>query len=181
MTITSRLAVLGALALGQLAPTPAVALHSPQVDGASAVLKDATGQEVGTATFEPAAGGLALKVRVKGLKPGPHGIHVHAEGRCEGPDFATAGGHFNPTGKKHGLQNPMGHHGGDLPNLLVGADGSGELSATLTGVTLEEGADALFHHGGAALVIHAGEDDGKTDPAGGSGPRVACGVVRRGT
>ncbi len=179
--MTPRLAAALAAALALLVAPPARAEGSPQVEGAAAVLKDAAGHEVGKATFEPTAGGVTMMVRVTGLKPGLHGIHVHAEGRCDAPGFMTAGGHFNPTGRMHGLDSPMGHHAGDLPNLRVGPDGKGELSATLAGVTLAEGKDSLFHQGGTALVIHADQDDEKTDPAGNAGTRVACGVIHRGT
>jgi Cu-Zn family superoxide dismutase len=155
---------------------PALALASPVTSD----LRDAAGKAVGTATFTAAKGGVKVKVKVSGLKPGLHGFHVHAAGVCEGPDFKTAAGHFNPAGRQHGLDNPMGHHGGDMPNLLVGADGQGEATATLAGVTLGEGDTSLFHAGGTALVLHADADDGKTDPAGNAGARIACGVVRRG-
>jgi Cu-Zn family superoxide dismutase len=156
---------------------PSFALASP---AAMAQLLDAAGKPVGTATFAAVQGGVQVKVKVSGLKPGPHGFHVHAAGLCEGPDFKTAAGHFNPSGKKHGLDSPAGHHGGDLPNLVVGADGAGEATAVLEGVTLDEGVASLFHAGGTAVVIHADADDGKTDPSGNSGARIACGVVQRG-
>jgi Cu-Zn family superoxide dismutase len=146
---------------------------------ATAELKDATGKPVGSATFEPAQGGVRVRVTVSGLAPGAHGLHVHGAGACVGPDFKSAGGHFNPTGRKHGLLNPEGHHGGDLPNLEVAADGRGAATAVLGGVTLGEGAASLFHEGGTSLVVHADPDDGKTDPAGNSGARIACGVVTR--
>jgi len=155
---------------------PSFALATP---AATALLQDAAGKPVGTAAFSAGPGGVQVKVKVSGLKPGPHGFHVHAAGLCEGPDFKTAAGHFNPSGKKHGLDSPAGHHGGDLPNLVVGADGTGEATATLAGVTLGEGETSLFHAGGTALVIHADADDGKTDPSGNSGARIACGVVQR--
>jgi len=174
MTLRTRftLAALGAVLL-----VPALAQAHP---GATAALKDHDGKPVGTATFSPVAGGVELTVKVSDLTPGLHGIHVHAVGTCEAPEFKTAGGHFNPAGKKHGLDSPEGHHGGDLPNLKVGADGHGTLTATLAGVTLGDGDASLFHAGGTALVIHAGPDDEKTDPAGNSGARVACGVVAKG-
>ena len=156
---------------------PSIAAASP---AATAELKDAAGKPVGTATFAAAGHGVQVKVKVAGLKPGPHGFHVHAAGLCEGPDFKTAAGHFNPAGKKHGLDSPAGHHGGDLPNLVAGADGAGEATSILAGVTLGEGEASLFHAGGTALVIHADADDGKTDPSGNSGARIACGVVQRG-
>jgi Cu-Zn family superoxide dismutase len=156
---------------------PGLALASPT---ATADLKDGAGKTVGSAAFSSADGGVQVKVQVAGLKPGAHGFHVHAAGLCEGPDFKSAAGHFNPAGKKHGLDNPMGHHDGDLPNLVVGPDGQGQATATLAGVTLGEGDTSLFHAGGTAVVIHADADDGKTDPAGNAGARIACGVVRRG-
>jgi Cu-Zn family superoxide dismutase len=164
------------LVLAVLLVAPALA----QASAASADLKDAAGKPVGTASFASVDGGVRVTIQVSGLKPGPHGFHVHAAGVCEGPDFKTAAGHFNPTGKKHGLQNPQGHHGGDMPNLVVGANGQGEAAATLAGVTLGEGDASLFHAGGTAVVIHADADDGTTDPAGNAGARIACGVVRRG-
>ena len=133
----------------------------------------------GAARASPGAT-VELKVKVTDLTPGNHGIHVHAVGMCEAPEFKTAGGHFNPTGKKHGLDNPEGHHGGDLPNLSVGADGHGTLTTTLEGLTLGAGDTSLFHAGGTALVVHADPDDEKTDPSGNSGARVACGVVSKG-
>ena len=156
---------------------PSAALAAPT---GTAELKDAAGRPVGTATFFTTEGGVKVKVQVTGLKPGAHGFHVHAAGLCEGPDFKTAGGHFNPAGKQHGLSNPKGHHGGDMPNLEVGADGRGEASAVLAGVTLGQGKGSLFQPAGTSVVIHADPDDGKTDPAGNSGARIACGVIRRG-
>ncbi len=157
--------------------TPALAFAAPAV---TADLKDAAGKEVGTATFAAGKGGVTVDVKAWGLTPGPHGFHVHAVGSCEGPDFKTAGGHFNPAGKHHGLDNPQGHHGGDMPNLVAGPDGKGHAAATLAGVTLGQGDASLFHAGGTSVVIHADADDGKSDPAGNSGARIACGVIHRG-
>jgi Cu-Zn family superoxide dismutase len=119
-------------------------------------------------------------VSVSGLTPGPHGIHIHEQGACTGPDFGSAGGHLNPAGRQHGLENPAGPHAGDLPNLLVDADGSAD---TIFAVSpdLLAGGEGLFHVGGTAVVVHAERDDQHTDPSGGSGARVACGVVERGT
>ena len=175
MTPRTRLA-LAALASAVLV-APGAARASP---GATAQLKDGAGKPIGTATFSPVAGGVELTVKVTDLTPGPHGLHVHAVGLCEAPEFKSAGGHFNPTGKHHGLANPEGHHGGDLPNLTVGPDGHGTLTATLQGVTLGADDASLFHDGGTAVVIHADRDDERTDPAGNSGARVACGVVQHG-
>ena len=116
---------------------------------------------------------------VTGLPAGVHGIHIHTVGMCQGPNFASAGGHFNPLMKKHGKDNPDGMHAGDLPNFNVGANGKGKATMTAAMVTLGDGMNSLFHPGGTALVIHAGPDDYKTDPAGNSGDRIACGVVEK--
>ena len=142
-----------------------------------ATLKDAQGKEVGAATFTEGDGGVQLAVEVHGLPPGTHGIHVHGVGKCEAPKFESAGPHFNPSQKKHGLENPAGHHDGDMPNLPVGPDGKGKLQAKLAGVSLGSGPKSLLGPAGTALVVHAGPDDEQTDPAGNSGARIACGIV----
>jgi Cu-Zn family superoxide dismutase len=121
---------------------------------------------------------VVLRLRAWDLPPGIHGFHIHESGVCESPAFETAGGHFNPFGKKHGLKNPDGPHAGDLPNLLVLPDGTVELTITVPGVTLRPGRNSLLRPEGASLVIHADPDDGKSDPAGNSGPRIACGIIR---
>ncbi len=146
---------------------------------ARTTLRDGRGRDVGTAAFAPSKGGVKVSVKVAGLPPGTHGIHIHAVAKCEPPDFKSAGGHFNPAGKKHGLHNPEGAHAGDLPSLAVGADGTAQASFTARGTTLESGKGSLFGPEGTALVIHADPDDGKTDPAGNSGARIACGVIER--
>ena len=116
---------------------------------------------------------------VEKLPPGTHGIHIHTVGKCEGPAFTTAGGHFNPDAKKHGKDNPDGMHAGDLLNIEVGADGTGNANLRAMNVTLGDGPNSLFHDGGTALVIHATADDYKTDPSGNSGARIACGVIEK--
>lgn len=147
-------------------------------DTATATLRTAQGQSAGTATFTQSGGIVQLKLKATGLTPGQHGLHVHETGKCDGPDFKSAGGHFNPHGRRHGTLNEAGTHAGDLPNLTVAADGTAALQATLHGVTLERGAaHSLLDADGAALVIHAKEDDQKSDPAGNSGDRIACGVI----
>ncbi|MCW3848544.1 superoxide dismutase family protein [Sphingomonas sp. LB-2] len=138
---------------------------------ATAVLRDARGAEIGTAAAKEAGGALRVTVEVSGLTPGLHGVHVHSAGKCDAPDFASAGGHWNPTGHQHGSMNPAGPHAGDLPNLSVAADGRGHIEFTLPGTY-----EGLLDQDGAALVVHAGQDDLKTDPSGNSGGRVACGV-----
>ena len=139
---------------------------------AVATLMTADGKDVGTVTVLPAGEGMRLAVQVKGLPAGEHGIHLHTVGKCEGPKFTSAGSHWNPTAKKHGLANPDGPHAGDIPNLTVAADGSGIVNTTLSGSVA-----GLLDADGAAVVVHAKPDDGKTDPSGDSGDRIACAVL----
>ncbi len=146
---------------------------------AKADLSDSKGQHVGTAKLKGTDQGVSVAIEVANLPPGVHGFHIHAVGKCETPDFKSAGGHFNPEGKKHGLENPEGHHAGDLQNLTVDARGKAKVKVVVTGVTLGEGANSLFHPEGTALVIHAAPDDMKTDPAGNAGARIACGVITK--
>lgn len=147
--------------------------------GAHANIVNAQGQKIGTATIRQADGGIRIEVQVSQLPPGTHGIHIHTVGKCESPDFVSAGGHLNPTSKKHGKDNPEGPHAGDLLNIQV--DATGHATATLLdpNATLGDGSNSLFHEGGTAIVIHANTDDYKTDPAGNSGARIACGIVER--
>ena len=147
---------------------------------AKAVLINAEGKEVGTATFEEVPGGIKVALQVSGLPPGFHACHIHSVGLCDPPDFKSAGPHFNPTNKKHGKQNPEGPHAGDLSDLTVGKDGTGNLDARVPAITLfGKGENSLFHPGGTSLVIHASPDDNTTDPAGNAGARIACGVITR--
>ncbi len=157
-------------------PAPGSASPAP---AATATLRDAQGKEIGTATLTPAHGGVRVTVSVTGIPPGLHGLHVHAVGKCEGPGFQSAGGHFNPAGKEHGLDNPRGSHAGDMPNLSVGADGGGRGEFLAHGASLDGGPGSLFPEGGTAVVLHAAADDMKSDPAGNAGARIACGVVTR--
>lgn len=146
---------------------------------ATAELKDANGQVVGQVKLKEGKNAVILSAKVTKLSPGEHAIHVHTVGKCEAPDFKTAGGHFNPENKKHGLENPEGHHAGDMPNFTIGATRKGSYTGTLQGVTLAgSGANSLFHEGGTAVVIHEKADDMKSDPAGNAGARIACGPVQ---
>lgn len=147
---------------------------------ASAPLVDASGATKGMATVAETPDGLRLIVEASGLASGPHGLHIHSIGRCDPPDFTSAGPHWNPTGKMHGRDAPNGPHMGDFPNLIVGTDGSGRLEAVLPGARLASGSTPLLDADGAAIVIHAAADDYKTDPSGNSGARVACGVFAKG-
>jgi Cu-Zn family superoxide dismutase len=140
-------------------------------------LQDAQGKPVGTATLSEASAGIRMDVRVENLTPGEHAIHFHQNAKCEAPDFKSAGPHFNPDGKKHGLDNPEGHHAGDNPNFTVGANGKARFKRDDKDVTFGSDSHSLFSNGGTALVIHAKADDQKTDPAGNAGDRVACGVI----
>ena len=145
---------------------------------ASATLVDGAGAMIGWAKLtEDATGRVHVNVQVDGLTPGQHGIHLHAIGSCIGPAFTSAGGHHNPLGTQHGLDNPAGAHAGDLPNLDVNVVGRGRLQATTERVTLSAGPVGLFDANGSAIIIHAAQDDQVTDPTGNSGARVACGVI----
>ncbi|WP_157216244.1 superoxide dismutase family protein [Flavisphingomonas formosensis] len=144
---------------------------------AGAVLSDASGAQKATATLTQMRKGIRLVVDATGLPAGVHGVHLHTVGQCAAPDFASAGGHWNPTHKMHGKDNPMGEHMGDLPNITIGADGVGHLDTMIPNAMLSGGEMPLLDADGAAVVIHATADDYKTDPSGNSGGRIACGVL----
>lgn len=142
-------------------------------------LKDAKGNDVGTATIVAKGTGVEVKLALKGLPPGEHAVHFHQNAKCDPPDFKSAGPHFNPTGKQHGLQNPQGHHAGDMPNFTVKENGTAKATVKDGDVVLGTGSEtnSLFANGGTAIMIHAKADDMKTDPAGNAGDRIACGAI----
>lgn len=152
-------------------PAGAVAAATP---GAVAGFIGTDGNSIGNAVLFDEPAGVRIRTTVTELQPGEHGFHIHAVGRCE-PPFDSAGGHFNPHGRKHGALNAEGRHAGDLPNLTARAGAEANFETVAEGVTLA----SLFDADGSALVIHAGADDYKTDPAGNAGARIACAVIRR--
>ncbi len=156
---------------------PGVTAPSPS---AGATVKDSSGRVVGSAVFLQESDGVRILLDLKGVTPGIKGVHIHAVGRCEAPSFDSAGAHFNPKKTEHGAENKRGPHAGDLPNITVDATGLGHLEVTVPSVTLKAGPDSLLDGQRTALVVHEGPDDMRTDPAGNSGRRIACGVIERG-
>ena len=175
MKLISCVAALGAVAL--LGPALLQGATAEDAATAKAALKDAKGQDVGVASFTQTQAGVLIRLSVRSLPGGEHAFHIHAVGKCELPDFASAGGHFNPTNAHHGMMSGPGH-AGDMPNLHIPADGSLDVEVLNTAVTLDKDKpNSVFHPGGTAVVIHAGKDDYTSDPAGNAGGRIACGVV----
>jgi superoxide dismutase, Cu-Zn family len=159
-----------------------VATLQPREVPVAVQLRNAEGTPVGLAllTADP-AGGTNIAVQARGLTPGEHGIHIHEIGQCDPPDFESAGNHFNPFRVQHGLENPDGPHSGDMPDLPVSRNGTVVNYQATISATLDSGKEtSLLGSNGSALVVHAGEDDQMTDPAGNSGSRVACGVIAPG-
>ena len=153
------------------------ALPDAAMTSAQADIRDASGSPRGTATATQIGDSIRVKIDAMNMAAGAYGAHVHMTGRCDGPAFTSAGGHWNPTNRQHGKDNPAGMHMGDLPNLLVGTDGRGSMEITIPNAWIGGGGARLLDADGAAVVIHAAPDDYRTDPSGNSGARIACGVM----
>lgn len=178
MTLTS-LSIVTAACAGASSPATPEPTLGPPLARAEAVLRDSTGRHVGVATFVERQDGVSVGVSVAGLPPGPHGLHIHEHGVCDAPTFTGAGGHFAPAGRPHGSETANGPHAGDLPNLIVGPEGTGRLATHNPRVTIRPGSAGLLEGNGTAVVVHAAADDGRTQPSGDAGARIACGVIER--
>jgi Cu-Zn family superoxide dismutase len=143
-------------------------------------MRSASGASLGTLALSPSSAGVRITGNLTGLPPGVHGIHLHQVGRCDAPDFSSAGAHLNPAAARHGLENPEGPHAGDLPNVIVDDAGRAVIDLTSPRVTLDNAAPrGVFDADGTAIVVHAAADDQRTDPSGNSGARIACGILER--
>jgi Cu-Zn family superoxide dismutase len=144
---------------------------------AEAEIVNTKGEKIGSASLIQTKDGLKVAIQASHLPPGEHGIHFHETGTCKSPHFKSAGGHFSPTHKQHGLKSARGPHSGDLPNLKVNSDGTAMTEMTTKRVTLMPGNNSLLKEGSTSIIIHDKQDDQMTDPSGGSGDRIACGVI----
>ena len=174
------LAIIPAVLAGAVlleAQTPPASPSPSATDTATAVISDTQSRPVGMARFQQISSGVLMRLELKGVPAGTHALHVHKVGTCDAPSFESAGDHVAEIDKQHGFLNAMGPHTGDLPNVEVPADGHVTVEHLLSGVTLK-GAHPLLDDDGAALVLHAAKDDYKSDPAGNSGDRIACGAIK---
>ena len=153
------------------------ALAEPAAAPQTIALSGADGRPVGTVTASEDANGVTIKIDASAIPVGTHGVHLHEKGMCEGPDFKSAGAHWNPAAKQHGRDNPMGAHLGDLANFEIGAAGTATTIFLVGGVSMNGAEYALADADGTSLVVHATADDYKTDPSGNSGDRIACAVL----
>ena len=155
-----------------------IPVSAPEALTAKALLYNTNAELIGEVTFKETESGVELSAVANSLPPGIHGIHIHEVGKCEAPSFESAGAHFNPFKKQHGIENPAGPHAGDLPNITVNDEGEVQLNFVTPEFTLEKGKEnSLFDKDGSSIVIHEKADDYKTDPSGNSGARIACGVI----
>jgi superoxide dismutase, Cu-Zn family len=138
------------------------------------------GEKIGEAKLRQTPHGVLIQADLSQLPPGTLAFHIHAVGKCE-PPFESAGSHFNPTDKQHGLLDPRGQHAGDLPNVHVAENGTLKVEVLATQVAINEGQNRLRDTDGSALVIHAKPDDYHSNPAGNAGDRIACGVITQPT
>lgn len=155
----------------------AVSAHAQ--NQARADIKNAEGKSVGTAFLRETKDGVLMTVNVDGLPEGLHAVHVHSVGKCEGPAFTSAGPHFNPMNKQHGLKNPAGPHAGDLPDMYVEKNGAGRYEVLVDSIRLGSGERSVFDTDGSSIIVHVTADDNITDPTGNSGDRIACGMIVR--
>lgn len=152
--------------------------HAAHQGRAGGSLRNAQGQVVGDAIATRDGAVVKVRVSVRGYAPGTYGIHLHQAGRCDAPDFASAGPHWNPSQRQHGRLNAQGPHLGDLPNLEVRANGTGRIDFDVpVPAGTAAGDNPLLDPDGTSVVIHAAADDERTDPSGNSGARTACGVL----